>query len=258
MDVEGEATNGQAFITMGTPGMLMKESMLRYICPGMSNRFHGSQKNNTHSVPYDVNLLVSPTHCFFIDTKASGQTKKLSNNKDGFYAGRMIRIGNERRIICLVYEQRIITKPNDQKKSFKEIVRYDIRIRDQLYQHHQFMLIYATACGIGKTSYEYIFSKLRNSLRRTWEGVKPDDRCDGDHCFHRQKLISNSIYFCFPLDHATNRCLLVHRKKARDWNYTLVDCGLKVHATSIMFPHLAKLNFYLSQRRWVDNRLHKF
>ena len=106
MGVEGKATNGQAFITMGTPAMMKKELMLRYICPGMSNRWHGSQMNNTHSVPYDMNLLVSPTHCFIIDTKAYGQTKKLSKSKDkdGIYAGRMIRIGNERRIICRVYE----------------------------------------------------------------------------------------------------------------------------------------------------------
>jgi hypothetical protein len=116
MDIEGEATNGQAFITMGTPAMLKKKSMLRYMCPGMSNRFHGSQKNNMHSVPYDTNLLVSPTHCFVIDAKASGQTTKISNDKDGIYAGRMIRIGNERRIIRRVYEQRRCNKPDDQQK----------------------------------------------------------------------------------------------------------------------------------------------
>ena len=122
MDVEGEATNGQAFITMGTPGMLMKESMLRYICPGMSNRFHGSQKNNTHSVPYDTNLLVSPTHCFIINTKASGQTRFLSNDNDGIYAGRMIRIDNERRIIRRVNKQRRCNKPDDQH-TCSEIVK---------------------------------------------------------------------------------------------------------------------------------------
>jgi hypothetical protein len=59
--------------------------------------------------------------------------------------------------------------------------------------------------------------------------VNPDERCDGDHCFHRLMLIGNSIYFCFPMDHTTNQCLSVSRKKARDWNYTLAQreyvCG---------------------------------
>ena len=32
----------------------------------------------------------------------------------------------------------------------------------------------------------------------TRECVNPDEHCDGDHCFHRLMLISNSIYFCFP------------------------------------------------------------
>ena len=184
MDVEGEATNGQAFITMGTPAMLKKESMLRYICPGMSKKCHGSQKSNTHSVPYDVNLLVSPTDCFIIDSKVSGKTKHLSNDNDGIYAGRMIRIGNERRIIRRVYEQRRCSKPDDQQKTRSELVKYEIRIRDRIYQHHQFMLIYATACGIGKTSYEYIFSELHSTRARsnmTRDGVNPDKQCDGDH-----------------------------------------------------------------------------
>jgi len=97
------------------------------------------------------------------------------------------------------------------------------------------MLIYATACGIGKTLYEYIFSKLRTTTARsnvTRDGVNPDEQCDGDHCFHRLMLISNSIYFCFPMDHTTNKCLSVHRRKARDWNYTLVQreyvCGTRL------------------------------
>jgi hypothetical protein len=61
------------------------------------------------------------------------------------------------------------------------------------------------------------------------ECVNPGEHCDGDHCFHRLMLISNSIYFCFPMDHTTNQCLSVSRKKARDWNYTLAQreyvCG---------------------------------
>ena len=130
-------------------------------------------------------------------------------------------IGNECRIIHCVHENRKCNKPND-KHNRSELVRYDAEL-DHTYQHHQFMLIYTTGCGIGHTSYEYIFSNLRSTTARsnmTRECVNPDERCDGDHCFHRLMLISNSIYFCFPMDHTTNQCISVHRKKARDWNYT--------------------------------------
>jgi hypothetical protein len=180
--------------------------MPRYICPGMSNRHHGGQKNNTHSVPYNANILVSPTHCIIIDTNASCQNTYISNNNDGIYAGRAI---SERMIIRRVHENRVCNKPNDKHKC-SELVRYDVNLPDHIYQHHQFMLIYATACVIGHTSYEYIFSKLRSTRARsnmTRECVNPDERCDGDHCFHRLILISNSIYFCFPMDHTTNKYL---------------------------------------------------
>ena len=190
----------------------------------MSNKHHGSRCNNEHSVPYNVNHLMSPTHCIIIDANAAGQSH-ISNDNDGIYAGRAIMIGNERRIIRRVYESRKGSDPS-------ELVRYDVKLSDITYAHHQFMLIYTTKCGIGHTSYEYIFSNLRSTTARsnmTQECVKPDERCNGDHCFHRIMLISNSIYFCFPMDHTTIRCLLVHRKKARDWNYTLAQreyvCG---------------------------------
>jgi hypothetical protein len=210
MEVGGEAKKGHAFFTMGMPAMLKEESMTRYICPGMSNFHHGGRNNNTHSVPYNENLLVSPTHCIIVDTKAPGQTRKLSKDNDGIYAGIAIMIGNERRIIRRVHKNRKCNKSN-------ELVRYDVKL-DRTYQHHQFMLIYAIACGIGKSLYEYIFSELRSTWARsnmTRDGVNPNEQCDGDHCFHRLMLISNSIYFCFPMDHTTNQCLSVHRKKAK-------------------------------------------
>ena len=214
MTFGSEATNGHAFFTMGTPAMLKEESMPRYICPGMSNRPHGGQKNNTHSVPYNVNILVSPTHCIIIDTNASCQNTNISNDNDGIYAGRAI---SERRIIRRVHENRVCNKPNDKHKR-SELVRYDVNLSDHIYQHHQFMLIYATACVIGHTSYEYIFSKLRSTRARsnmTRECVNPDERCDGDHCFHRLMLIRNSIYFCFPMDHTTNKCLRYTERRQR-------------------------------------------
>jgi hypothetical protein len=206
---------------MGTPAMLKKGLMSRFICPGMSNNHHGSRYNNKHSVPYNANHLMSPTHCIIIDTNAYGQNTKLSNNNDGIYAGRAIMIGNEWcRIIRRVHE-------NQNCNNRDGLVRYEVQFSGHTYQHHQFMLIYATECGIGHTSYEYIFSNLRSTTARsnmTRECVNPDEHCDGDHCFHRLMLISNSIYFCFPMNHTTNQCLSVSRKKARDWNYTLAQC----------------------------------
>jgi len=232
MNVGGEAKGGHTFFTMGTPAMLKEESMLRYICPGMSNRQHGSRNNNAHSIPHNENLLVSPTHSIvIIDTNAAGQSH-LSNDNDGIYAGIAIGIGNELRIIHRVHENRVCSKPDATLKNRSELVRYEVQFSRHTYQHHQFKLIYATECGIGHTLYEYIFSKLRSTRARsnmTEESVNPDEQCDGDHCFHRLMLISNSIYFCFPMDHTTNQCLSVHRKKAKDWNYTLAQrdyvCG---------------------------------
>ncbi len=60
MDVGGEAKKGYSFFTMGTPAMLKKGWMPRFICPGQSNNHHGSRYNNEHSVPYNVNHLMSP------------------------------------------------------------------------------------------------------------------------------------------------------------------------------------------------------
>ncbi len=173
---------------------------------------------------------MSPTHCIIIDTNAADQSH-VSNDNDGIYAGRAIMIGNESRILRRVYQCQKCGKPNDKHKR-DGLVIYDVKLSDRKYAHHQFMLIYATECGIGHTSYEYIFSNLRSTTamsNMTLESVNSDERCDGDYCFHRLMLISNSIYFCFPMDHTTNRCLSVHRKKARDWNYTLAQreyvCG---------------------------------
>jgi len=74
MNIGDEAKRCHAFFTMGTPAMLKKGWMSRFICPGLSNSHHGSRNNNEHSVPYNVNHLMSPTHCIIIDTNASGQT----------------------------------------------------------------------------------------------------------------------------------------------------------------------------------------
>jgi len=152
--------------------MLKKGWMSRFICPGQSNNHHGSRYNNKHSVPYNANHLMSPTHCIIIDTNSSGESSNISNDNYGIYAGRAIMIGNELRIIRRVYENRKCSKQNG-------LVRYDIRLSNHTYAHHQFMLIYATECGIGHTSYEYIFSNLRSTTARsnmTQECVNPDER----------------------------------------------------------------------------------
>jgi hypothetical protein len=158
MDVGGEAKKGHAFFTMGTPAMLKKGWMSRFICPGMSKSHHGSRNNNKHSVPYNANHLMSPTHCIIIDTNAAGQSH-ISNDNDGIYAGRAIMIGNESRIIHRVHENRNCNNRDG-------LVRYEVRLSNHTYQHHQFMLIYATECGIGHTLYEYIFSNLRSITAR--------------------------------------------------------------------------------------------
>ena len=229
MDVGGEAKKGHAFFTMGTSAMLEKGWMSRLIGPGQSNNHHGSRYNNKHSIPYNVNYLMSPIQSIIIDRNSSGQNTKLSNDNDGIYAGRAIMIGNECRIIRRVYESCKCSK-------LDELVRYDVELDRTPYQHHQNMLN-ATACGIGHTLYEYIFNNLLSTTARlnmTQECVNPDEHCNGDHCFHCLMLISNSIYFCFPMDHTTNRCLLVHQNMARDWNYTLAQreyvCGNQIIA----------------------------
>jgi hypothetical protein len=142
MNVAGEAKGGHAFFTMGTPAMLKKGWMSRFICPGMSSRHHGSRNNNEHSVPYNANHLMSPTHHIIIDTNAYGQNSRLSNDNDGIYAGRAIMIGNKSRIIRRVHENRNCNKPND-KHNRSELVKYEVKFSDITYAHHQFMLIYA-------------------------------------------------------------------------------------------------------------------
>ncbi len=42
MNIGGEAKGGHTFFTMGTPAMLKKEWMSRFICPGQSNNHHAS------------------------------------------------------------------------------------------------------------------------------------------------------------------------------------------------------------------------
>jgi hypothetical protein len=151
MNVGGEAKKGHAFFTTGTPAMLEKGWMSRFICPGQSNNHPVSRYNNKHSVPYNVNNLMSPTQSIIIDTKASGQNNLLSKDNDGIYAGRAIMIGNESIIIRRVHENRKCKKTDDKQKKTSVLVSYDVDLDYRTYQHHQFMLIYATECGIGHT-----------------------------------------------------------------------------------------------------------
>ena len=216
------ADGSYAIVTMGTPEMVENGQMSRIICPGAAIRNRGDRYDNESSIPFDQYLLVSPTRSLVFNTNAWGQSNKLD---DDTYGARMIVVGGKSRLFRRLHENRKCSKPCDEYKFRSELVRYDLMLPEHgTIQQHQFNLIYATACGIGTESLEYIYAKLRTksaSSNMAEKCVNPEDRCDGDHCFHRLMMISNSIYFCFPVDHSTNQCCSYHRMNANDWCYTL-------------------------------------
>ena len=215
------ADGSYAIVTMGRPEMVTEGRMTRKICRGMSNRHHGGRDNNEHYIKFDPYLLVSTTRSLVINTNAHGQLKCV----DDTYGARTIVVGGESRLFRRLHENQKCSKPCEKYKSHSELVRYDLELPGNgTIQHHQFNLIYAKACGIGCESFEHIYVKQRTkngSSSMTEKCVNPEDKCDGDHCFHRLMMISNSIYFCFPVDHTTNQCCSYHRMNASDWNYTL-------------------------------------
>ena len=215
------ADGSYAIVTMGTPEMLKKGRMSRKICPGAAIRNRGDRYDNEDHVEFDPYLLVSFTRSIVFNTNAHGQ----STCDDDTYGARTIVVGGESRLFRRMHENRGCNKPCDKYKARGELVRYQLDLPGHgTIQQHQFNLIYATACGIGTESLEYIYAKLRSkevSSNMAETCVNPEDRCDGDHCFHRLMMISNSIYFCFPVDHSTNQCCSYHRMNANDWCYTL-------------------------------------
>jgi hypothetical protein len=215
------ADGSYAIVTMGTPEMLKKGRMSRKICPGAAIRNRGDRYDNVDSIPFDQYLLVSPTRSVVFNTNACGQF----NCVDDTNGARTIVVDGKYRLFRRMHESRACELPSANYPDRSELIRYDLQLPEHgTIQHHQFNLIYATACGIGIESFEYIYAKLRSeeaSSNMAETCVNPEDRCDGDHCFHRLMMISNSIYFCFPVDHTTNQCCSYHRKNANDWCYTL-------------------------------------
>ena len=216
------ADGSYAILTMGTSEMVEEGQMTRIICPGVAIRDRGDRYDNKDSIPFDPDLLVSTTRSLVFHTNAHGQNAKLD---DDTYGARTIEVGGMSRLFRRLYLNRVCSKPCEKYKYQKGLVRYDLQLPGHgTIQHHQFNLIYAKACRTGTESFEYIYVELRSKEAKSSMAnkcVNPEDRCDGDHFFHRLMMISNSIYFCFPVDHSTNQCCSNHRKNANDWNYTL-------------------------------------
>jgi hypothetical protein len=215
------ADGSYAIVTMGTPEMMTTGKMLRKICPGAAIRNRGDRYDNEDHVVFDPYLLVSFTRSIVFNTNAHGQF----NCVDDTYGARTIEVDGKLRLFRRMHENRACEVPSEKYPNRNELVRYQLELPGHgTIQQHQYNLIYATACGIGTESLEYIYAKLRSeeALSNMAEAcVNPEDRCDGDHCFHRLMMISNSIYFCFPVDHSTNKCCSYHRMNANDWCYTL-------------------------------------
>jgi hypothetical protein len=216
------ADGSYAILTMGRPEMVVKGRMSRTICPGAAIRNNGNRHDNKHSIVFDPYLLVSPTRSMAFNTKAPGQNSKLD---DPIYGARTMKIGDESRLFRRLHENLACNKPCEKYDHRAEMIRYELQLPEHgTIQQHQFNLIYAKACGIGTESLEYLYKDLRSKATQSSMAdkcVHPEDKCDGDHCFHRLMMISNSIYFCFPVDHTTNQICATHRKNAKDWNYTL-------------------------------------
>jgi len=209
-----------AIFTMGMPVMVEEGVTSRTICPGMATRLYGDRHDNNHNIDFGKYLLISLSQGINVNTNVCGQNKRLTHtDDDGIYGGKLISIGGKDRIICRVYEYCCVPKPSEKCPKRGELVQYSIFIDNHTFKHHRYLLIYATARGIGTESLEYILEKLRSTMaagNMERDRVNLEERCDCDHCFHRLMLISNSIYFCFLMDHTSNRC-----QNAKDWNYTL-------------------------------------
>jgi hypothetical protein len=213
-----------AILTMGSSAMVEKGQMSRTICPGAALRNRGNRHDSEASIPFNPYLLVSSTRSLVFDTNARGQQSK-GRCGDAIYGARAIKIGDETRLFRRLHENRVCEKPCKKYKHRRENIRYDLQLPEHgTIQQHQFNLIYANEFGIGTESLEYLYVDLRSEAAQSSMAdkcVNPEDKCDGDHCFHRLMMISNSIYFCFPVDHSTNRICAYHRMNANDWNYTL-------------------------------------
>ena len=134
-------------------------------------------------------------------TKGQGNGN-ISSDNDGYYATRTLTINGEEKLIhhlhkCCTW--------------VRELVGYEIYINGKTYPHHQktyahlhYLLIYAAGYRIETGSYEHILNKLHsknakdNMIR---DETNTAEHSNGDHSFHRLVMISNSVYFCIPIDH---------------------------------------------------------
>ena len=203
----------QRIFTMGTSTLAQVGIIHRQLCPGMSNRYHGSRFNTSHPIEFPSNLLISVTHCVAINTRFSGQSKggqykNISKEEIVYYSVMTIgKDGGELRIVKRIYERVSMDK---------EIVVIKICVGKKELTQHRFIHLYAAACGIGTTSYEHILCKVRYEDSNL-DNVNVNKWTDVDHGFHRLMMSSNSIYLSFPMDHTSNRlCGIIH-KKASDW-----------------------------------------
>ena len=113
-----------------------------------------------------MNKIVSHSHCIVMDMDAIGQNTNITNDDDDIYAARSTEIkDNEQRIFCRMHENCACHKPDDKYPHRSELVRFELKLdcNCNTIQHHQYLLIHATTCGIGTTSYEDIFSKFRST-----------------------------------------------------------------------------------------------
>ena len=104
------------------------------------------------------------------------------------------------------------------------LVQYDVAIEGKTIDQHHYNLMYAATWRIGVTSFEHIIKKLcakKSVSNMIQDGVSPYDRCNGNHSFHRLMMISNSVCFCFSVDHTANSCNSRTCIAANDWNLTL-------------------------------------
>jgi len=218
MYIEGKMVMCYAFFTMGTSTLAQVGIIPRQLCPGTSNKYHGSRFNTNHPIEFPSNLLISVTHCVAIDTRSRilkhRIVKYTSEEEIDYYTSMTIgKDGGELRAVRRIYER---------VRMDKHVVIIEIYVSKKQHTQHRFNHINAAACGIGTISYEHILCKVR-SEESNLDNVDVNKWTDVDHGFHRLMMSSNSIYLSFPMDHTSNKLCGIVRKKAGDWCLALTN-----------------------------------
>ena len=112
MYIEGKTIKFYAFFTMGTPTLAQVGIIPRQLCPGMSNKFHGSRFNTSHPIKFPSNLLISVTHFVAINTRSilnisNRIVKNISEEEIDYYTAMTIgKDGGELlRVVRRIYER---------------------------------------------------------------------------------------------------------------------------------------------------------